>query len=93
MYERPNGFAGSVVILVEALILALVATGFLKMDSEQTQLWVNVATAVVIVLVPVFGFLWTKRWTTPLVRPKDIDGTALRREGGATPLEQAAMRK
>ena len=93
MYDKPNGYAGGIVALIEALILAMVASGFLTMDSAQTQLWVNVATALVIVLVPVMGFLWTKKWTTPLAQPKDTDGTPLKREDGGTPLKQVAMEK
>jgi len=88
--ERPNGFAGAVVTLIEALLLALVASGFLQMDDATAQLWVNVGAAAVAVLTPLVGFWWTSRQTTALARPQDSDGTHLLRSDGMPTLKMQA---
>ena len=88
--ERPNGFAGSIVTLIETILVALVASGRLQMTGEEAQLWVNVVIAAVIVLTPMAGFWWAKGMQTPLVKPLDSDGTALVREDGLMPKMQAA---
>ena len=87
--EQPNGFAALVVAFVEALLVALVASGFLHLSDTQTQLWVNLAAATVAIATPMVGFYWTKINTTPLSSPKDIDGAPLVRSDGSMPKAQA----
>lgn len=87
-YEAPNGWAASIVALIEALLLAMIASGMLQMDNESLQLWVNVAVTGIAVIAPIVGFYWTKRRTTPIVAPKDEDGEPLVRSDGAIPKAQ-----
>ncbi len=93
IYEKPGHFAGSIVTLIEALLIALVASGMLVMPEKTIQLWVNVAIAVVAVISPIIGFWWTSKHTTANVRPMDTDGTPLRRSDGGIPLAQVMFEK
>jgi hypothetical protein len=86
--EAPNGWAGSIVALVEAILLAMIGSGMLTMDNEQAQLWINVAVAAVAVLTPIFGFVWASGKQTPLVKPRDEDDEPLVRADGAIPKAQ-----
>ena len=86
--EAPNGWAGGIVTLVEAVLLAMIGSGMLTMDSATTQLWINVVVAGVAVLTPVLGFIWASSKQTPLVKPKDEDGEPLVRTDGAIPKAQ-----
>ena len=90
MQADPTKIVGSIVVLIEALLAALVASGFLMMDNETLQLWVNVAAAGGMVVTPWIGFWLVRKNATPSVAPKDTDGAALMRADGSKPLAQIA---
>lgn len=88
MKEDPTKWAAAIVTLIEALLLAMVGSGMLTMSNEQVQLWVNVTTAAVVILAPLVGLFWVRKQSTPMVAPKDEDGSPLLRTDGTMPKAQ-----
>ncbi len=88
MKEDPTKWAAGIVTLIEALLLAFVGSGMLVMEDAQVQLWVNVATALFVVVTPLIGMLWVRKQSTPMVAPKDEDGSPLLRTDGTMPTAQ-----
>ena len=90
MKEDPAKWAAAIVTLIEAVLMAMIGSGMLTMTNDQVQLWVNVATASLVVLAPLIAMLWVRKASTPIVKPNDEDGEPLVRQDGSIP--QAQMR-
>lgn len=88
MNQDPSKWAGLIVTLVEAIIALAVSMGWLNVTDDQMQLIINVVIALIAVLTPVWGFLYTRMNATPLANPRDVDLHPLVREDGRQPLRK-----
>ena len=77
MSREPVVNAAAMVGLVEMLILMLVSLGVFKVDNVQLQTILNFSAAFIMIAAPVVGALIARRYTWPMVDPRDDAGTAL----------------
>lgn len=86
--ENPVITANLITTLSAAVIALLVAFG-IPITLEQKA----AILALLGILAPVVATIWARRKTTPLVNPKDSDGTPLVRAGTGLPTRAALERE
>lgn len=79
MTREPVVIANSVAALISAVIVALVALGYLPWDEVQQA----AVMGVVVAAVNIVAAMWTRPQVTPLNSPRDADGQPLARLDGS----------
>ena len=75
--REPVIVAGTIVGLVEAAIVMSVALGWLDLDNEQIAAVMAFTAALVAVLAPLVGAVWSRGRVTPTNSPRDDTGRRL----------------
>jgi hypothetical protein len=69
--SEPVLVAGSIVGLVEAVIVMCVAMGWLRVDETQLATILAVVVATSAALTPLVGAIWARSKVTPVHKPVD----------------------
>jgi len=77
MSREPVLNAATIVGLVEFFIVMLISLGVFKVDNAQLETILNFSAAFIMIAAPVVGAWIARRYTWPMVDPRDDEGTAL----------------
>ena len=77
MSREPVVNAAAIVGLVELFIMMLFSLGVLKVDDTQLSTILNFTAATIMVIAPMIGAWVARRYTWPMIDPRDDDGNEL----------------
>lgn len=77
MSREPVMNAAAIVALVELLIMMLVSLGVFKVESSQLEAILNFSAAFIMIGAPVVGAWIARRYTWPMIDPRDDEGNGL----------------
>ena len=86
LYREPVAIAGSVVGLIMSLVMWLNTMGYLSWSADQISATEQLVAIAIPLILSAIGIWLTRMRVTPLVDPKDDDGTPLTRSDNSPAL-------
>ncbi len=77
MSREPVLNAAAIVGLVELFVIMLVSLGILRVEDTQLQTILNFSAAFIMITAPVVGAWIARRYTWPMLDPRDDEGNEL----------------
>lgn len=85
--REPVAIAGSITGLIMALVMWLLAMGYLDWTPEQITATEQLVAIAIPLILSVVAVIWARWESTPLVDPRDVDGEPLTRSDNSPALK------